>query len=69
MYSIIIKFNSNLEGIFFELQIIDTDSFIFFDSNQLNDFIEDLKHSKADFDLSDLDPTHVLYSKDKKNEK
>ena len=61
-----IKCHRNLEGIIPELKVIDTDSFIFFDSNQLNDFIEDLKHFKADFDLSDLDPTRVLYSKDNK---
>ena len=44
-----------------ELHCLDTDSFIFsFEPNKsLN---EDLKHFKEDFDFSDLDPSHELYS-------
>ena len=46
-----------------ELHYLDTDSFIFsFKPNK--SLIEDLKYLKEDFDFSDLDPSHELYSKD-----
>ena len=48
-----------------ELRYLDTDSFIF-SFKPIKSFIEDLKHFKEDFDFSDLDPTHELYSKDNK---
>ena len=43
------------------LHYLDTDSFIF-SSKPIKSLIEDLKHFKEDFDFSDLDPSHVLYS-------
>ena len=46
-----------------ELHYLDTDSFIF-SFNPIKGLIEDLKHFKDDFDLSDLDPSHELYSED-----
>ena len=45
-----------------ELNYLDTDSFIF-SSKPIKSLIEDLKHFKEDFDFSDLDPSHELYSK------
>ena len=48
-----------------ELHYLDTDSFIFsFKPNK--SLIKDLKFCKDDFDLSDLDPFHELYSDDDK---
>ena len=44
-----------------ELQYLDTDSFIF-SFKPIQSLIEDLKHFKEDFDFSDLDPSHELYS-------
>ena len=44
-----------------ELHYLDTDSFIF-SFKQIKSLIEDLKHFKEDFDFSDLDPSHELYS-------
>ena len=48
-----------------ELQYLDTDSFIF-SFKPIKSLIEDLKQFKEDFDFSDLDPSHELYSKDNK---
>ena len=44
-----------------ELHYLDTDSFIF-SFKPIKSLIEDLKHFKEDFDFSDLDPSHELYS-------
>ena len=44
-----------------ELLYLDTDSFIF-SFKPIKSLIEDLKHFKEDFDFSDLDPSHELYS-------
>ena len=48
-----------------ELHYLDTDSFIF-SFKPIKSLIEDLKYFKEDFDFSDLDPSHELYSKDNK---
>ena len=48
-----------------ELHYLDTDSFIF-SFKPIKSLIEDLKFFKEDFDFTDLDPSHVLYSKDNK---
>ena len=48
-----------------ELHYLDTDSFIF-SFKPIKSLIEGLKHFKEDFDFSDLDPSHELYSKDNK---
>ena len=48
-----------------ELQYIDTDSFIF-SFKPIKNLIEDLQHFKEDFDFSDLNPSHELYSEAKK---
>ena len=48
-----------------ELHCLDTDSFIF-SFKPIKSLIEDSKHFKDDFDFSDLDPSHELYSKDNK---
>ena len=45
-----------------EFPYLDTDSFIF-SFKPIKSLIEDLKHFKDDFDFSDLDPSHELYSK------
>ena len=50
-----------------ELHYLDTDSFIF-SFKPIKSLTEDLKHFKDDFDLSDLDPSHELYSKDNKKD-
>ena len=48
-----------------ELHYLDTDSFIFsFKPNK--SLIEDLKYFREDFDFSDMDPSHELYSKENK---
>ena len=44
-----------------ELPYLDTDSLIF-SFTQIKSLIEDLKHFKDDFNFSDLDPSHELYS-------
>ena len=44
-----------------ELHYLVTDSFIF-SFKPIKSLIEDLKHFKEDFDFSDLDPSHELYS-------
>ena len=44
-----------------ELHYLDTDSFIF-SFRPIKCLIEDLKHFEEDFDFSDLDPSHELYS-------
>ena len=44
-----------------ELHYLDTDSFIF-SFKAIKILIEDLKHFKEDFDFSDLDASHELYS-------
>ena len=44
-----------------ELHYLDTDSFIF-SFKPIKSLIEDLKHFKEDFDFSELDPSHELYS-------
>ena len=44
-----------------ELHYLDTDSFIF-SFKPIKSLIEDLKYFKEDFDFSDLDPSHELYS-------
>ena len=46
-----------------ELHDLDTDSFVF-SFRQIKSLIEDLKNFKEDFDFSDLDSPHELYSKD-----
>ena len=48
-----------------KLHYLDTDSFIF-SFKPIKSLIEDIKHFKEDFDFSDLDPSHELYSKDNK---
>ena len=48
-----------------ELHYLDTDSFIF-SFKPIKSLIEDLKHFKDDFDFSDLDPSHELYSNQNK---
>ena len=48
-----------------ELHYLDTDSFIF-SIKPIKNLIEDLKYFKEDFDFSDLDPSHELYSTDNK---
>ena len=48
-----------------ELHYTDCDSFIF-SFKPIKSPIEDLKCFKEDFDFSDLDPSHELYSKDNK---
>ena len=48
-----------------ELHYLDTDSFIF-SFKPIKNLIEDLKYFKEDFDFSDLDPSHELYSKNNK---
>ena len=44
-----------------EYHYLDTDSFIV-SFKPIKSLIEDLKHFKEDFDFSDLDPSHELYS-------
>ena len=44
-----------------ELHYLDTDSFIF-SFKPIKSLIEDLKYFKEDFNFSDLDPSHELYS-------
>ena len=44
-----------------ELHNLDTDSFIF-SFKPIKSLFEDLKHFKEDFDFSELDPSHELYS-------
>ena len=44
-----------------ELYYLDTDSFIF-SFKPIKSLIENLKHFKEDFDFSNLDPSHELYS-------
>ena len=44
---------------------LDTNSFIF-SFTPLNSLIEDLKHVKEDFDFSGLDPSHEVYSENKR---
>ena len=46
-----------------ELHDLDTDSFVF-SFRPIKSLIEDLKNFKEDFDFSDLDSSHELYSKD-----
>ena len=48
-----------------ELHYLDTDSFIF-SVKPIKSLIEDLKHFKEDFDFSDIDPSHELYSEGNK---
>ena len=48
-----------------ELHYLDTDSFIF-SFKPIKSLLEDFKHFKEDFDFSDLDPSHELYSKENK---
>ena len=48
-----------------ELHYLDTDSFIF-SFKPIKSLIEDLKHFTEDFDFSDLDLSHELYSEDNK---
>ena len=43
------------------LHYIDTDSFIF-SIKRIKILIKELKYFKADFDFSDLDPSHELFS-------
>ena len=44
-----------------ELHYLDPDSFII-SFKPTKSLIEDLKHFKENFDFSDLDPSHELYS-------
>ena len=48
-----------------ELHYLDTDSFIF-SFTAIKSLIEDLKYFEEDFNFSDLDPSHELYSEDTK---
>ena len=48
-----------------ELFYLDTDSFIF-SFKPIKSLSEDLKYFKEDFDFTDPDPSHELYSKDTK---
>ena len=48
-----------------EVHYIDTDPFIF-SLKPIKESIEHLKYFKEDFDFSDLDPSHELYSEDEK---
>ena len=48
-----------------ELHYLDTDSFIF-SFKPIKNLIEDIKNLKEDFDFSDLDPSHEVYSEDNK---
>ena len=48
-----------------ELHYTDCDSFIF-SFKPINSLIEDLKYFKEDFDFSDLEPSHEIYSEDNK---
>ena len=48
-----------------ELHYLDTDSFIF-SFKPIKSLIEELKCFKEEFDFSDLDPSHELYSEDNK---
>ena len=48
-----------------ELHYLDTNSFTF-SFKPIKSLNEDLKHFKEDFDFSDLDPSHELFSKDNK---
>ncbi len=48
-----------------ELHYSDTDIFIF-SFKPIKSLMEDSKHFKDDFDFSDLDPSHELYSKTNK---
>ena len=57
------KMQSYFGEVNLELHYLDTDSFIF-SFKPIKSLIEDLKHFKVDFDFSDLDPSHELYSKD-----
>ena len=49
-----------------KLHYPDNDSFIF-SFKPSKTLIKDLKYFKEDFDFSDLDPSHELYSEDNKN--
>ena len=55
------KMQSNFGEDNLELHYLDTDSFIL-SFKPIKSLIEDLKHFKEDFELSDLDPSHELYS-------
>ena len=44
-----------------ELHYLDTDSFIF-SFKPIKSLIEDLNFLKKDFDFSEMDPSHELYS-------
>ena len=48
-----------------QLHCLDTDSIIF-SFKPIKNPIEDLRHFKEDFDFSDLDPSHELYSEENK---
>ena len=48
------------------MHYIDSDSFIF-SFKLVKNLIEDLKKFREDFDFSDMDPSHELYSEDKKS--
>ena len=48
-----------------ELHYLDTDAFIF-SFKPIKSLIEDIKYFEDDFDFSDLDPSHELYSEDNK---
>ena len=48
-----------------ELHYLDTDSFIF-SFKPIQSLFEDITYFKGDFDFRDLDPSHELFSKDKK---
>ena len=48
-----------------ELHYLDTDSFIF-SFKPIKSLVEDLKHFKEDFEFSNLNPLHELYSEAKK---
>ena len=48
-----------------DLHYMDTDAYIFF-FKPIKVIIEDLKHFRKDFDFSDLEPSHELYSEENK---
>ena len=61
------KMQPNFGGDNLELHYLDTDSFTY-SFKPIKNLIEDLKHFKEDFDFSDLDPSHELYSEANKKD-
>ena len=63
MNGIMIKCNHILEKRNLELHYLGIDSFIF-SFKPIKNLFEDLKYFKEDFDSSDLDPFHEVFSED-----